>query len=343
MENAEVSEHYRDVKDDNISFLTSQALDLSVQSPRRPSTLTVEEMQEEREEAHRERRMRKFLCKVSCDRSMFSVPWRRLPSLFLRRIEWHDKAWYEKIGWCLVSPLTLAFNLTIPQIEEDSWHKLFAVLNPTCAPLLICLATQTYDVFVGPLPLVVLLMLIGAALSILIFFTTTSKLPKRNEIFLVAAFLLAIMWIYIVANELVSLLQTLGYILNISPAILGLTVLAWGNSTGDLISDIVVAKQGFPEMALAATFGGPLFNMLLGLGISMIVVCSEIFPNPYPAQISPELAIGFSFLAIGLASTLMTVPYAGFVIPKKYAIYLIFIYTLESVLSVLVETGVIHF
>ena len=35
------------------------------------------------------------------------------------------------------------------------------------------------------------------------------------------------------------------------------------------MADVVVAKQGFPAMALAATFGGPLFNLFLGLGLSL--------------------------------------------------------------------------
>lgn len=334
---APVTDHYRDVAEDNLSFLADLGPSINPDVPR-VDPLTEEDLQE----AKRVRRLSKYWCKY--DREMFSIPWRRLPSLFLRRIEWQDKSLLQKIGWIIVSPITLVLNLTIPQIEDDSWHKFFAVLNPIFAPLQMSLVAGWYDVYIGgAFPLPVLLVMIGSILSVAVFFTTTSKKPRRIHAFLLAAFLLSIFWIYLVANELVSLLQSIGLIFNISPAILGLTVLAWGNSTGDLISDIVVAKQGFPEMALAATFGGPLFNMLLGLGISLTVVCSQIFPAAYPATMSPELAIGFSFLAIGLASTLMTIPYAGFVIPRKYALYLIFIYVLQSLLSVLVETGVIHF
>merc|ERR1711939_192200 len=51
-------------------------------------------------------------------------------------------------------------------------------------------------------------------------------------------------------------------------AILGLTVLAWGNSIGDLVADLSVARAGSPNMAVTACFAGPLFNMLVGLGVS---------------------------------------------------------------------------
>jgi sodium/potassium/calcium exchanger 6 len=52
------------------------------------------------------------------------------------------------------------------------------------------------------------------------------------QIFGYMGFLVSVVWIYIVANEIVNLLQTMGRMFNISDAILGLTVLAWGNSIG---------------------------------------------------------------------------------------------------------------
>ena len=53
-------------------------------------------------------------------------------------------------------------------------------------------------------------------------------------------------------------------VFGLSDAILGLTVLAWGNSIGDLIADTAMAKRGHPRTGFSACFGGPLFNLLLG-------------------------------------------------------------------------------
>lgn len=54
-------------------------------------------------------------------------------------------------------------------------------------------------------------------------------------------------------------------------AILGLTILAVGNSVADWVADTVVAKYGKVEMAFASCFGSPLMSHVLGLSIALIV------------------------------------------------------------------------
>ncbi len=75
-----------------------------------------------------------------------------------------------------------------------------------------------------------------------------------------AAFFVSVLWIYSIAAEVVGIITMIGAISGFSEVILGLTVLAWSNSLGDLFSDISVARQGFSRMAISACFGGPLFS-----------------------------------------------------------------------------------
>ncbi len=70
---------------------------------------------------------------------------------------------------------------------------------------------------------------------------------------------------------MVNILETLGLTFNISTAFLGVTLLAWANSIGDVVSNVVLARQGFPRIAISACFGGPLFNLLLGFGIPFLI------------------------------------------------------------------------
>lgn len=54
-------------------------------------------------------------------------------------------------------------------------------------------------------------------------------------------------------------------------AILGLTVLAIGNSVADWVADTLVARKGKPEMALGSVYGAPLITHVLGLSIALLV------------------------------------------------------------------------
>ena len=85
--------------------------------------------------------------------------------------------------------------------------------------------------------------------------------PEYWPLALALAFGTSIVWISLAATELLECLTILGHISGISPAVLGVTVLAWGNSIGDLVADVVIAKSGQPTMAVAACYSGPLFNI----------------------------------------------------------------------------------
>lgn len=63
-----------------------------------------------------------------------------------------------------------------------------------------------------------------------------------------------------VAAEVVSILSAIGIVSKLSQSMLGLSMLAWGNSIGDLISNVTLARKGYAKMGFAACFGGPMFS-----------------------------------------------------------------------------------
>jgi sodium/potassium/calcium exchanger 6 len=112
-------------------------------------------------------------------------------------------------------------------------------------------------------PTSVLVLIIGVILSFIVFFTSRfDSPPKYHAAFSVLGFIVAGSWTYFLASEVVSLLKAVGILINLSDVILGLTVLAWGNSLGDFISNLSMARQGFPKMGISACFGGPLLSEL---------------------------------------------------------------------------------
>lgn len=54
-------------------------------------------------------------------------------------------------------------------------------------------------------------------------------------------FIVAVVWIMAIADEVVSVLQTFGLIFGLSDAIIGLTIFAVGNSLADLVANMSVA------------------------------------------------------------------------------------------------------
>lgn len=73
-------------------------------------------------------------------------------------------------------------------------------------------------------------------------------------------FIGSILVISAVANEVVAVLGSLGIVLELSKPLLALSALTVGNSLGDLIGSITLAKNGYAKMAFAACFGGPMFS-----------------------------------------------------------------------------------
>lgn len=93
-------------------------------------------------------------------------------------------------------------------------------------------------------------------------------------------FVSAICWIALFATEIISIFQAIATHFNLSDDILGLTVYAWGNSVGDLISNFTIARMGLPLMALGACFGAPLLSLCL-LGVSAITVKMQLENSPF--------------------------------------------------------------
>jgi solute carrier family 24 (sodium/potassium/calcium exchanger), member 6 len=187
-------------------------------------------------------------------------------------------------------------------------------------------------------------------LFILLATTRHDREPKFRPLLCFLGFAVAIAWISTIANEVVGVLKAFGVILNISDAILGLTIFAVGNSCGDLVADITVAKLGFPVMALSACFGGPMLNILLGIGLSGMYMTirhgmhkhekhpdQPIHYRPYELDISATLVISGVTLLVTLLGLLIVVPLNGWRMDRKIGIGLITLWSLSTLGNVIVE------
>ena len=186
--------------------------------------------------------------------------------------------------------------------------------------------------------------------ALLLLFTHPDRAPKYRYLFCFAGFVVAIAWISTIAGEVVGVLKALGIILNMSDAILGLTIFAVGNSLGDLVADITVARLGYPVMALSACFGGPMLNILLGIGVSGLYMTingskrrrhkhpdQPLKYKPYHIEIGGTLLISGITLLVTLLGLLIVVPLRGWWMDRKVGWGLIVLWTLSTIGNVIVE------
>lgn len=232
-------------------------------------------------------------------------------------------------------PVEVILRSTIPAVDPSKWNRFYASANLVCCPLIflyiVSAAVSPYKrmVFIIPwinFPLWLLILLQGSILGVA-YFVLTKESPKSElPIAVVTAFFMSVFWISFIAGELLGCLQTLGTLLNLPPALLGLTVLAWGNSIGDLVADVAVARAGQPAMAMAGCFAGPMFNMLVGFGLALAMKATRMHPSPYRLEYNPSIVIAFGFLFASLLGSLLVITWSKFQVTRFWGFCLIGLY-----------------
>ncbi|KAM1093265.1 hypothetical protein ACFX2B_008282 [Malus domestica] len=262
-----------------------------------------------------------------------------------------SSAFFRTLIFILELPLYLPRRLTIPVVCEERWCKPYAVASVTLAPVLLSTLWnhQFGNVsFKTKLAIYIIGLVFGITFGIVAFLTTEKSSPPKKCLvpWLTAGFVMSITWSYLTAQELVGLLVSLGYILGVSPSILGLTVLAWGNSLGDLITNLTMALNGGTkgaQIAFSACYAGPIFNTLFGLGLSLVGSAWSKFPSPVLFQSDPYLLETVCFLAVGLLWALVVLPRRGMMLDGVLGAGLLVVYISSMSLRLIRTLGSVKF
>jgi len=164
---------------------------------------------------------------------------------------------------------------------------------------------------------------------------------------------MAIGWIVAISFGMIWCVETMGHILEIDHFTMGLVIIAVGTSIPDAISSILVAKEGFGDMAVSNAIGSNVFDINLGLGAPFLIFTIArskpvsllnqvqwcvINSLDYPIKMLPHVKFGFVLFAI-LAVTLMVFGIHKFKLEAKtgsflfltYVVFLIYAFIQEFV------------
>lgn len=231
--------------------------------------------------------------------------------------------------------------------SPHDWNRWLVIVQCYTAPYIVVLAiwANLEDAAASALlhPTLYSLLSSTVALAIILSTTTRTRPPRWHVLLTFVGFAVSITWISSIANEVVGVLKAIGIIFNISDAILGLTIFAVGNSLGDLVADITVARLGYPVMALSACFGGPMLNTLLGIGLSGLYMTisgadarhkrhphRKMEFKPYKVEISITLLISAVALLVTLVGLLIVVPLNGWKMDRRIGWGLIVLWVIAT-------------
>ncbi|KAJ2782080.1 hypothetical protein H4R18_002500 [Coemansia javaensis] len=146
----------------------------------------------------------------------------------------------------------------------------------------------------------------------------------------------ALAWVTVVADEVVSLTQALGAVLGLSEEMLGLTVVGFGNSLGDLVTNLTLARMGYPLMALSACFGGPMLTLLLGVGVAACAIVAR-GGSPDLAISSPTVVVSALCLVANALLFLVAIPRRGYRMTRSTALSALLVYSAGMAVNVWIE------
>lgn len=235
------------------------------------------------------------------------------------------------------------------------WDRWLTIVQLFMAPLFMVFViyTQSMDLTEGPRQLIkpiCISLLVSLLLLVALLLTTTPTYrPKQYEtIMSLAGFVVSIGWISTIASQVVEVLKALAVIMNMSHAVMGLTIFAVGNSLGDLVANMTCANYGFPIMALSACFGGPMLNILLGIGLSGSYVLirgaqhrhrkhpgKEIEYRSYKIEVGDTLMVSGFTLVLTLAVLAVAVPCNKWVLGRRIGLGLIALWLVSTTCNVL--------
>lgn len=133
--------------------------------------------------------------------------------------------------------------------------------------------------------------------------------------------IMSIVWIAVYSYFMVWWATIIGDSAGIPPVVMGLTFLAAGTSVPDLLTSVIVARQGLGDMAVSSSIGSNIFDVLVGLPIPWLIHGLMIGPFKVGAE---SLGLSIALLCVMLAILVGSIHLSGWKMSKTLG-YVMFV------------------
>jgi len=231
-------------------------------------------------------------------------------------------------------PFMFIRDVTVPYLDYSKYNKLRVACYPFLTTLFIFWRIDLLDIWYN-VPMFWAIFVPATILPGLVIYKLLDIRAFRDNLqvpFIFLNFVASILWIHFVAEMLMDYLAIVQIISDLPPNFIGLTILAWGNSSNDFFVDVALAKKGLGIMAMSGIFAGQFFNLTVGFGLVLIKktisgtpITFNLFDGEYMNNIN-LLMVVFSILS--LLMTLINSYVNRFDVHYKYGYYLAAFYVI---------------
>jgi sodium/potassium/calcium exchanger 2 len=150
------------------------------------------------------------------------------------------------------------------------------------------------------------------------------KIPRRHTHVLITV-LMSFCWIAVLSYFVVSWMEIIGATLGIPSVIMGLLFLAAGTSAPDMLSAIIVAKQGKADQAVSLSLGSNVFDLSVGLALPWLVFWAA-YQEPVAVQ-SSQLFVAVLTIIAPLAIILWSLIIGRWILTSRMGWFFVAMYT----------------
>lgn len=166
------------------------------------------------------------------------------------------------------------------------------------------------------------------------------KKDKYRSWFL-ATFILSLVWIAAFSYFMVWWASTFGFALGIPAPVMGLTILAGGTSIPDALSSVIVARNGFGDMAVSSSIGSNIFDINVGLPLPWLIKTAIVSPGESVPIASCGMAILSVSLLVMVLFVVLSIKFSGWRLNMKLGGIMFVLYLLFVTESLLLEYDVL--